>query len=130
MVHPTEEDSKAQVLLGNDSSRPWLGAIIPMARRELCALLTRPTIECVGRMTAEIKLVRQRAQMLSAKLAPWLRQHGPGVAWALVFGALGLFYSITTPLFETPDEPFHYRYVQWIVQHRALPPLVVSQGEG
>ncbi|MFH1086812.1 MAG: phospholipid carrier-dependent glycosyltransferase [Chloroflexota bacterium] len=80
-------------------------------------------------MTAEIKSVLQRAQMLSAKLAPSLRQHGAGLALALTFGALGLLYSVTTPLFETPDEPFHFRYVRWLVEQRALPPLVVAQGE-
>jgi hypothetical protein len=47
----------------------------------------------------------------------------------LAFLALGAYYTFTTPLFETPDEPFHYRYIQWLVNERRLPPLVVSDEE-
>lgn len=39
------------------------------------------------------------------------------------FGGLGLFYSLTTPLFEAPDEVWHYAYVRYLVRERRLPPL-------
>ena len=50
--------------------------------------------------------------------------------WALVvvlclFLVLGVVYSVVTPLFETPDEPWHYRYVRYLADHRRLPPLLV-----
>ncbi|MBN1399816.1 MAG: glycosyltransferase family 39 protein [Anaerolineae bacterium] len=40
-----------------------------------------------------------------------------------------MMYSIITPIFETPDEPFHYRYVRWLLEEKTLPPLVVSEDE-
>ena len=41
----------------------------------------------------------------------------------LLFLLLGLIYSITTPLFEAPDEVWHYAYVRYLVEERALPDL-------
>jgi 4-amino-4-deoxy-L-arabinose transferase-like glycosyltransferase len=41
----------------------------------------------------------------------------------LVFALLGLGYSIATPLFEAPDEAWHYAYVRYLVEKRALPAL-------
>jgi 4-amino-4-deoxy-L-arabinose transferase-like glycosyltransferase len=46
--------------------------------------------------------------------------------WALagilvVYLALGVVYSVTTPVFEAPDESFHFFVVKHIVEHRALP---------
>jgi hypothetical protein len=41
----------------------------------------------------------------------------------LVFGLLALVYSVTTPLFEAPDEPWHYAYVRWLAQGYGLPRL-------
>lgn len=37
------------------------------------------------------------------------------------FVALGAFYSFTTPLFESPDEVWHYAYVREIATRRGLP---------
>jgi hypothetical protein len=41
----------------------------------------------------------------------------------LAFGALGLLYSFATPLFEAPDEPWHYAYVRWLAEGHGLPRL-------
>ena len=42
------------------------------------------------------------------------------VAAYLVIGAL---YAVKTPAWQVPDEPAHYNYVRYIVEHRALPVL-------
>lgn len=41
----------------------------------------------------------------------------------LLFLLLGLVYSITTPLFEAPDEVWHYAYVRYLVEEHTLPAL-------
>jgi 4-amino-4-deoxy-L-arabinose transferase-like glycosyltransferase len=41
----------------------------------------------------------------------------------VAFGLLGLVYSLSTPLFEAPDEPWHYAYVRWIAEGKGLPRL-------
>lgn len=40
---------------------------------------------------------------------------------AVLYIALALFYNVTTPLWETPDEVGHFQYVVHILQQRALP---------
>lgn len=37
------------------------------------------------------------------------------------FIALAIAYSVTTPLFEAPDEQWHYAFVQYVAQGRGLP---------
>jgi hypothetical protein len=64
-----------------------------------------------------------------AKLGKLLRGDGAIVLIMLLFAILGAIYSVTTPLFETPDEPFHYRYVKWIADGKGLPPLLISEDE-
>lgn len=59
---------------------------------------------------------------------------GPGAHWMLaiiLLGhlALGLVYLFATPAFEAPDEPAHYRYVRYLVEQRALPPLIAGDNE-
>jgi hypothetical protein len=41
----------------------------------------------------------------------------------LTFGLLATVYSLTTPLFEAPDEPWHYAYVRWLAEGHGLPRL-------
>ncbi len=41
----------------------------------------------------------------------------------LAFSMLALAYSLTTPLFEAPDEPWHYAYVRWLAEGHGLPRL-------
>jgi hypothetical protein len=50
---------------------------------------------------------------------PWRRLFG----LLLAFGLLALVYSLTTPLFEAPDEPWHYAYVRWLAEGHGLPRL-------
>ncbi len=45
------------------------------------------------------------------------------LALLAIFAILGLTYSLTTPLFEAPDEVWHYAYVRYLTEERALPPL-------
>lgn len=50
-----------------------------------------------------------------------LRRH---LAFALLLAlylALASLYSVATPLFESPDEVWHYEYVRWLVEGRGLP---------
>ncbi len=41
-----------------------------------------------------------------------------------VFVGLTAFYSLMTPLFEAPDEVWHYAYVRYLAEKHRLPPLV------
>jgi hypothetical protein len=41
----------------------------------------------------------------------------------LLFGLLAAIYSLSTPLFEAPDEPWHYAYVRWLAEGHGLPRL-------
>jgi len=39
------------------------------------------------------------------------------------FFVLALIYNFTIPLGKGPDEPDHYAYVKWLVNHHSLPPI-------
>ncbi len=41
----------------------------------------------------------------------------------IVFLAIGAAYAISTPQWQAPDEPAHYNYIKYIVEHGALPVL-------
>ncbi len=43
------------------------------------------------------------------------------------FGALGILYSVTTPLFEAPDEQWHYAFVQYVATGHGLPVQTLDQ---
>ncbi|MDX1523957.1 MAG: glycosyltransferase family 39 protein, partial [Anaerolineae bacterium] len=48
----------------------------------------------------------------------------PWQPWAIIvsiFVALGIYYSVTTPLWEAPDEPAHFGNVWYIATHKQLP---------
>jgi hypothetical protein len=47
-----------------------------------------------------------------------------------VFVMLALFYSVSIPLFEGPDEDDHFRYAKFIADHRALPVQLFEPGGG
>jgi hypothetical protein len=49
------------------------------------------------------------------------RRHWPIIAILAVFLALGAAYSVLNPLFESPDEVWHYEYVRWLVEGHGLP---------
>jgi hypothetical protein len=44
-------------------------------------------------------------------------------ALLVVFAVLGLVYSVTVPLFEAPDEPWHFNYVHYVAQGYGLPSM-------
>ena len=46
----------------------------------------------------------------------------------VTFLALGVVYSTAIPIFEKPDEPYHYFFVQHLAQERSLP-VMESPGE-
>lgn len=50
-----------------------------------------------------------------------LRAHRELVLVLALFIALGILYSTTTPLFEAPDEQWHFAYVQYVASGRGLP---------
>ncbi|MBI3537551.1 MAG: hypothetical protein HY070_08355 [Chloroflexi bacterium] len=49
------------------------------------------------------------------------RDHRAIIFVVAIYSALALFYSVTTPLFETPDEREHFAFVQSLAQGRGLP---------
>jgi 4-amino-4-deoxy-L-arabinose transferase-like glycosyltransferase len=59
----------------------------------------------------------------------WLARHWPLLLIVPVFVALGVLYSVTVPIFETPDEPLHYAYVYRLAQGQGLPPISLSANE-
>jgi len=46
--------------------------------------------------------------------------------WYLIFVflALGLIYTVTVPLFEAPDETWHFNYVRYVAQGHGLPSML------
>ena len=43
---------------------------------------------------------------------------------------IGTLYAVKTPAWQVPDEPAHYNYVRYIVEHRALPVLQPGDFDG
>ena len=41
----------------------------------------------------------------------------------LLFLSRGFLHVLVVPMWEGFDEPFHYAYLQYIAEHRTLPPL-------
>lgn len=56
-----------------------------------------------------------------------LTVHKVLAAILLVYVLLALLYSVSTPLWEAPDEPSHYLYVEYLAAHGALPPQAPPQ---
>lgn len=50
-----------------------------------------------------------------------LRRHQPIILILLAFMLLAGLYSVVNPLFEAPDEVWHYEYVRWLVEDNGLP---------
>src|SRR6266542_118437 len=46
-----------------------------------------------------------------------------------VHAVLTIIYSLTTPLWDSFDEPGHYSYARYIAIHHALPPLGAQLSE-
>jgi len=53
----------------------------------------------------------------------WINRNPGLVAILLVFLALGVIYSVTTPLFESYDEAWHFAVIRHIAQGKGLPVL-------
>ena len=49
------------------------------------------------------------------------RFHWPILAILALFLLLGAGYSVINPLFESPDEVWHYEYVRWLTEGHGLP---------
>lgn len=54
-------------------------------------------------------------------------QTKPLLALFVAFVGLGIFYNATTPIFETPDEVWHYAYVRELAVYHRLP-VVDAEG--
>ena len=50
-----------------------------------------------------------------------IRQHWPIALILAAFFALGIVYAVVTPLFEKPDEIWHYPYVKYLADGQGLP---------
>ena len=59
--------------------------------------------------------------MTSSTITSKLRRHWAIIVILALFVALGAVYSIVNPLFESPDEVWHYEYVRWVVEGKGLP---------
>jgi 4-amino-4-deoxy-L-arabinose transferase-like glycosyltransferase len=53
---------------------------------------------------------------------------GKAILAAIVFAycLLGLAYAVETPKWQSPDEPAHYNYVEYLAEKRSLPVLVMG----
>lgn len=51
---------------------------------------------------------------------PRMGNHWPIAVILGLFLALGVVYSVVNPLFESPDEVWHYEYVRWLVEGHGL----------
>lgn len=54
-------------------------------------------------------------------MAQWWQSERPILALVTVFVVLGVAYSVTVPLWESPDEVAHFAYVTHLVRTRSLP---------
>ena len=50
-----------------------------------------------------------------------VRQHRLLVVILILYVGLAISYSLANPLFEAPDEVWHYEYVRWLDEGRGLP---------
>mgnify|MGYP005834525995 CR=1 FL=1 len=62
------------------------------------------------------------------KTAPTLRFRQLLLFWALaailaLYLVMALAYAVLTPLWESPDEPAHYNYIRYLIEHRQFPVL-------
>ena len=53
-----------------------------------------------------------------------LNKHGPFTLVLIIYILINLSYNVASPIFEPPDEATHYRYVKYLLDHRALPTLI------
>jgi hypothetical protein len=70
----------------------------------------------VGRSVAESE-IRDRQVAVGRSLLDRMRSHWAIVALLLVYLAVGLWYSVSIPLGEAPDELAHFRYIRYIAEN-------------
>ena len=58
-----------------------------------------------------------------------IRQHWAIALILIAFFALGIAYAVATPLFEKPDEIWHYPYVKWLADGQGLPVQDLAQAQ-
>ena len=58
-----------------------------------------------------------------------IRQHWPIALILAAFLALGVVYAVVTPLFEKPDEIWHYPYVKYLADGQGLPVQDLAQAQ-
>lgn len=51
----------------------------------------------------------------------WAKHHAAALAIVGAFLVLGTIYSVINPVFEAPDEPWHYLYVKHVADGEGLP---------
>ncbi len=56
-----------------------------------------------------------------------IRQHWPIALILAAFFTLGVVYAVVTPLFEKPDEIWHYPYVKYLGDGQGLPVQALAQ---
>ncbi|NLG48946.1 MAG: DUF2142 domain-containing protein [Chloroflexi bacterium] len=56
-----------------------------------------------------------------------VRQHWPLLLILPIFVALGVLYSVVTPIFEVLDEPMHFRYAKRLADGEGLPTSTPTQ---
>ncbi len=61
--------------------------------------------------------------MIASKGSRFTSRVSPNAILLIVFVLLSLMYSATTPVFEAPDEVWHYHYIRYIAQGHGLPSL-------
>ena len=47
---------------------------------------------------------------------------------AVLYVVVGVVYAVLTPIFEKPDEEYHYGYIRYLREHGSMPPLRSSEG--
>lgn len=52
--------------------------------------------------------------------AGWFRRHAGLLLLLAAYVGLAAFYSIANPLFEAPDEVWHFEYARWIAEGKGL----------
>jgi hypothetical protein len=76
--------------------------------------LGTPTLEHEAQLTTTTPITAPR------HLAQWLERYALALTMGL-FVALGFWYSVAIPAFETPDELYHYPFARHLAQGNPLP---------
>ncbi len=76
--------------------------------------------------TLKVETALPAPSLVVPRATPAVAVRGLAIPWGLVlvlivFLGLGLFYSVTVPVFEAPDELYHYFYVRHLASGNPLP---------